>query len=170
MNDDKLTMFLEELEEALDQSSKTSCATQALVDTNFLARSISVLNFSEPLVCALAEPLSEACEKLRNFSVGCLIVEDEDGRIQGVFSERDFMARVFNQGQNLTEIPISKVMTEKPTTVLPDDTVAHCLSLMSLGGFRHLPVVDTENVPVGILSMQDVVRGISERILAQCAN
>jgi CBS domain-containing protein len=170
MNDEKLHLIFDEVEEALGQHKETSCATQALVDTDFLARSISVLNFSEPIICDLDDSLHEASIKLQEFSVGCLIVEDSKGFIKGVFSERDFMTRVFDQSLDLHKTAVRTVMTAEPTTVYPDDTVAHCLSLMSLGGFRHLPIVDTESVPVGILSMQDVVRGITERIMAQCAN
>ena len=170
MSDEKLNSILDEVEEALSQSRETSCATQALVDTDFLSRSISLVNFSEPLICNLNDSVYEASLKLQEDSVGCVIIENDAGFIKGVFSERDFMTRVFNYELDIHETLVSEVMTADPTTVYPDDTIAHCLSLMSLGGFRHLPVVDSESVPVGILCMQDVVRGITERIMALCAN
>jgi CBS domain-containing protein len=48
-------------------------------------------------------------------------------------------------------------MTKDPIAQTPDITVAFALNLMSQGGFRHLPLVDERNIPVGILSVKDMM-------------
>lgn len=170
MTNNRLNTILQEVEDVINQDKGTSCATQALVDTDFLARSISVIHFSEPVTCSPDASVEHASSLLQLNSVGCVIIETEEGNIAGVFSERDFMTRVLNKKLDLEHTTVQTVMTPEPTTVYPDDTIAYCLSLMSLGGFRHLPVVDRDMVPIGILSMQDVVNGLVDRILATCAN
>jgi len=55
------------------------------------------------------------------------------------------------------DLPIESVMTKDPVCERPETTVAYALNLMSHGGFRHLPIVDQDMMPIGILSVKDVV-------------
>ena len=168
MSDERINTILMEVEDALSKTRGKSCESAVFVDSEFLCRSVSVLNFSEPILCSLKTSIHSVCQKLKSSNSGCVIVEKPDGLIAGVFSERDYMLRIYDQDLDLQETTVSEYMTPEPTTVKPDDTIAYCLSMMSLGGFRHLPVVDQEGMPIGLLSIRDIVDGFTERILKFC--
>lgn len=168
MSKERINHILLEVEDALSKTRGKACESAVFVDSEFLCRSLSVLNFSEPMLCGLKSSVHQVCQQLQQSNTGCVIVEKNDGLIAGVFSERDYMLRIYDQDLDLNAVAISEYMTPEPTTVQPDDTIAYCLSLMSLGGFRHLPVVDPEGLPIGLLSIRDIVDGLTERILKFC--
>jgi CBS domain-containing protein len=56
-------------------------------------------------------------------------------------------------------------MTAKPVTERPDVSLAFALNLMSNGGFRHVPIVDQDNMPIGILSVKDVIDHIVQKMV-----
>ena len=60
---------------------------------------------------------------------------------------------------------VADFMTPDPMRELPDATLAYALNLMSNGGFRHAPIVDQDDVPIGIISVKDVVNCLVERML-----
>jgi len=80
----------------------------------------------------------------------------KDGRLVGIFSERDLMKRVVVGGKNPAETPVSEVMTDDPLTVDPDDNVETCMTLMRRHGFRHLPVCQKGELK-GVVSLRDVL-------------
>jgi CBS domain-containing protein len=102
---------------------------------------------SEERVVAVAQRMVE-----RN--LGAVLVLD-DGRLRGIMTERDLM-RAVARGLH-DDATVAEYMTENPETIDPEETVAHAAVLMLHGGFRHLPVVEGDNV-VGIVSIRDLVR------------
>jgi CBS domain-containing protein len=99
-------------------------------------------------------PLREVIGRMAARNVGAVLVVD-DGRLVGILTERDVL-RVAAEGLAL-ETPVAERMTHEPETIESGDSVEHAATLMIHGGFRHLPVVDG-GVPVGILSIRDLVR------------
>jgi len=99
--------------------------------------------------------------------VGCVLVVD-GGKLAGIFTERDFVNRVVTQGLDASE-PVSRVMTASPATVHIGATVQQAIEVMS-GGLRHLPVVDDDGRPVGVLSIKDVVHYLVEYFPAKVYN
>ncbi|HZR30266.1 MAG TPA: CBS domain-containing protein [Terriglobales bacterium] len=79
-----------------------------------------------------------------------------DGKLLGIFSERDLMTRVVALGRGPGSTRVSEVMTAYPRTVPPDETVDNCLFMMKEFGFRHLPICDGDNVQ-GIVSLRDII-------------
>ena len=78
----------------------------------------------------------------------------EDGRLAGIMTERDLMRAV---GRGLRDdAVVGDCMTADPDTIAPDDTIEHAAVMMIHGGYRHLPVVDGDDV-VGVLSIRDLV-------------
>jgi CBS domain-containing protein len=65
---------------------------------------------------------------------------------------------------------ISKVMTRDPEALRPGDSVAFALNKMSVGRFRHIPLVDDDHVPVGMISVRDIVDFLVELIPEQILN
>jgi len=86
--------------------------------------------------------------------VGTVIVTERDGHLDGIFTERDLLARVIAVGHDPDEMTLGQVMTDKPATITADDTVRDALLMMDGKAIRHLPVVDGDRV-VGVVSMRD---------------
>jgi CBS domain-containing protein len=79
-----------------------------------------------------------------------------DGKLAGIFSERDLMRRVVAEGKDPRSLRVGDVMTPKPLTVRPDDSLDFAMDLMKQHGFRHLPVCAGEQLS-GLISMRDLL-------------
>lgn len=86
--------------------------------------------------------------------IGAVMVM-KDGRLAGIFTERDVLTRVVAAGLDPARVTVGQVMTRDPDTVVANDTALHALGMMSRKGYRHLPVVDGARV-VGIVSARDL--------------
>ena len=80
----------------------------------------------------------------------------ENGRLEGIFTERD-LVRAMSHDVSASSQPVSEWMTRNPVTVGPDAPVEKALEIMLAGNFRHLPVMERENV-AGIVSIRDLSR------------
>ncbi len=88
--------------------------------------------------------------------IGALPVMD-GGRVVGIFSERDVIYRLAEEGDACLERPVNEVMTAPPITVAPSVKADQALGLMTKRRIRHLPVVDGE-VMCGFISIGDLVK------------
>lgn len=100
--------------------------------------------------------LSAAASLLGEKKIGAVLVMNQ-GRLEGILSERDIVRRLGEHGAAALEQPVSEVMTRKVVTCRETDTVAELMEMMTAGKFRHLPVVDNGRV-VGLISIGDVVK------------
>ena len=101
-----------------------------------------------------SDTVATAVGVMSKFKIGALPVVDND-RLLGIFSERDVLVRIVNEGLDPKTTLVSRVMTGNPEHVAPSTTVEDAMRLMRTKGFRHLPVVDHERL-VGLLSIRDV--------------
>jgi CBS domain-containing protein len=97
--------------------------------------------------------IEEVAQRMVERNVGAVLVLD-DGRLAGIMTERDVLRAV---ARGLGDaIRVGDCMTAHPETIAPDDTTEHAAVLMLHGGFRHLPVVEGDDV-VGVISIRDLV-------------
>ena len=109
-----------------------------------------------PLIHAeSSENVREVARRMSDRNVGAVAVLDE-GRLVGIFSERDVMARVVAAGLDPDETLIDKVMTRDIVVGKPTDDIDAALQKMHAVGCRHLPIVDSGNL-VGMISLRDVL-------------
>jgi CBS domain-containing protein len=80
----------------------------------------------------------------------------EEGRLAGIFSERDLMNRVVVGGKDPAHTLVGQVMTEDPLTIAPTERVETCMTLMKRHGFRHLPVCSGRELK-GVVSLRDIL-------------
>jgi CBS domain-containing protein len=100
--------------------------------------------------------LSAAIKILGERKIGAVLVIDA-GRIEGILSERDIVRVLGERGAAVLEEPVSVVMTRKVVSCKESDTVAAIMEMMTVGKFRHLPVLEGERV-VGLISIGDIVK------------
>jgi CBS domain-containing protein len=100
--------------------------------------------------------LSEAIKVLSERKIGAVLVMSE-GRMEGILSERDIVRVLGERGARVLDEPVSAVMTRKVVSCRESDTVSGLMEMMTLGKFRHLPVVEDSKV-VGLISIGDVVK------------
>ncbi len=106
---------------------------------------------------AAEQTVQEAAELMRARNLGALVVTKE-GAICGIFSERDLLNRVVAERKDPASTKVESVSTPTPVTVTEDETVENCYRLIRDKGFRHLPVRNAANQPVGIVSSRDFLR------------
>jgi CBS domain-containing protein len=94
-------------------------------------------------------------------NIGAVLVCNEQGKFVGIFTERDYARKVVLKGKTSKETMIREIMTENPIVVKPDDSIDECMKIMSLRKFRHLPVMENDQL-VGMISIGDVVRFVIE--------
>ena len=121
-----------------------------------LERTIRNIIENQELVTATADTtVSDAAKLMKQRHVGAVMVVAE-GKLVGVFTERDALFRVVAEGRDTKTTPLAGVMTHNPKTIAPDQLFAHALRMMYDGGFRHVPVVE-DGRPVGIVSVRDAL-------------
>lgn len=106
-------------------------------------------------VAAAKASIRDAISQLANLQVACLLIEDE-GRLVGVFSDRDVLDKVALEIDQLKDRTVSEVMTQDPVFVYESDSAAAAISVMAVNGFRHVPVTDAKKKVLGIISPQRV--------------
>ena len=100
----------------------------------------------------------EAIKVLAEKGVGALIVM-KDGKLVGIFSERDYTRKVALLGKNSKETYVRDIMTANVLVISPKTRTRECMTIMSEKNIRHLPVVDGDTV-VGMLSIRDLMNDI----------
>ena len=122
-----------------------------------LTEQLSVLEPREPICVASDASLAEVISLLKGRNVGCVMVTGAGGKLIGIFTERDVLYRVAGLIRDLEQITIESLMTRRPTALKVDAAIQHAMHLMSIHGFRHVPLVDDEDQPVGFVSFRDIV-------------
>jgi len=106
------------------------------------------------------DPVREAIEVMADKHVGALLVM-RGAELLGIVSERDYARKVILLGRSAEETPVWQIMSSPVLTVSPQDTVSHCMQLVTERRVRHLPVV-SEGLVVGVISIGDLVKAVIE--------
>jgi CBS domain-containing protein len=129
-------------------------------DSQLLRERVTILPSRKPITFAGHDSVTEAVRAMKSEQRGAIAIT-EDGTpgspLVGIFTERDVLLRIVDRGKNPATLPLADVMTPDPDVIPLNATVAYALNKMSVGGFRHVPVVDDERRPATVISVRDIV-------------
>jgi CBS domain-containing protein len=141
-------MSVSEFEEAYE-------ADESKIRGAILGEPISGIARRKPVVVTPGTSVLEAIRLMNERSRGCVLVV-ENNRLAGIFSERDVL-RLAGSGRPFDGVEVGQVMTREPEVLRPEHGIAVALNMMSEGGYRHIPLVDADGGPVGLVAMRDIV-------------
>ena len=114
-----------------------------------------IIEDQEPLTAPAKMTVREAARLMKQSKFGAVMVV-ENGRLAGIFTERDALFRVVAEGRDAQVVRLADVMTRNPQTIRPDKPFVDALHLMHVSGFRHVPVVENGQ-PIGMVSARDAL-------------
>ena len=114
---------------------------------------------SHPLVtCPTRSTLDQAARLMWEFDCGIVPVINDEGRLDGVVTDRDICMAAYTQGLPLHAIPVTTAMARQVVAAHAQDSVASAEALMREYQVRRLPVLDAEGRPIGLLALNDLAR------------
>jgi CBS domain-containing protein len=144
------------IEDSREQRSRSFEGATGFKETTMTVRAILDTKGHQIQSVEPEAKLSAAIQMLGERKIGAVLVMS-NGRIEGILSERDIVRVLGERGAAVLDEPVSAVMTRKVISCRQTDTVAAIMEMMTLGKFRHLPVVEGERV-VGLISIGDIVK------------
>lgn len=124
-------------------------------------RSMSELQAQPCETINSSKTVAEAVQQLANLQHASLLVE-EDGKLVGVFTDRDLLDRVALEYDECKDQPVSTVMRTDPVYVDETDSPAAALAVMAISGYRHVPVLSGDGTIVGIVSPRRITEFLLE--------
>ena len=122
---------------------------------------IAVLDPAEPVCLRETATVQEAIERMLAHRQAGVLVIDAEGRLAGIFTERDVLTRVAGPGRDPRRTALGAVMTRDPEALAPGDRVAYAVHSMSVAGYRTVPLVDAQRRPLGVVTVSDVIRWLA---------
>lgn len=138
--------------------------------SDFFVSPVAALKPHPPIQVQEHSTVHQAIDFFHTSEIGSVIVSNAQDRVCGIFTERDFIQRVAAAGRKPNETPIVDVMTHNPTTVRHNSSVSLAFSSFSQGRYRHLPIVNSNEKLLGILSVKNFVTALAQGILADLEN
>ena len=125
-----------------------------------------LLGSKTPEIFAVSPDASvlDAIKLMAEKGVGAVLAM-QGARLCGIVSERDYARKVVLQGRSSSNTPVRDIMTAKVVTVGPDDSVDHCMQVVTEHRIRHLPVAEGEgegDTIIGVISIGDLVKAVIE--------
>lgn len=109
-------------------------------------------------ICAPSDPLALAIHLMQRQETGSVLVYDE-GELVGILTERDVLLKAAEAKADLNALTVMQIMTPDPVILYADDSLAVALHKMSVGGFRHIPLVEDAGPPK-VVSVRHLLRHV----------
>jgi len=119
--------------------------------------------FKYPLTITPESTVFDAIKTMDKEKVGALVVVDNKKSPIGIFSERDYLGKVALRGLVSKNALVKDIMTANPVTVTGSATARECMDMMTNKKFRHIPVVDKEKKLIGVISIGDLVKTLTDQ-------
>jgi CBS domain-containing protein len=150
-------MSIEQVEE--ERRYRESATSEG--KTRVFETPVRALKVPPAVVVGPGTSVAEAVGRMAAAGQGCALVTGPDGRVAGIFTERDLLLRVVAKAKDPARTDVGEVMSRDPECLTTDDTLGYALHLMTVGQYRSVPVVDDDRKPVGVLTQQEGVRALA---------
>ncbi len=151
----------EELDDEIREMYEDPKRRTKTLSNEVLGLPIKVLRLQQAITVTRSTSVQAAVETMQQHKIG-YVLQTESGKLSGIFTERDLLYKVVGKVKDLAAVPVSDFMTVKPECMRIDDSIGHALHLMHVGGYRHIPVVNEKDEPIGVVSVKDAVAFLSE--------
>jgi len=109
-----------------------------------------------PITVAMDTPVEQAVKVMDDNNISSVMIVGKDGKLSGIFTDRDLRFAVA-EGKIGKGLPIHMLMTEDPVTISPSELVLEAMRKMRDADIKHLPVVDKDHKPLGMITMRDIL-------------
>lgn len=136
---------------------------QSELERALLEDPISSIPPTEAILLSPDTSVYDAACEMNKHKEGCVLVVVDD-QLKGIISERDILYKAFRSAdQDPSQVTLGSIMTENPATLKSSATIAYALNRMSLGGYRHIPIMDGNKVS-GLISVKRLLSYITKRL------
>jgi len=140
-----------------------------LSDAVRIQDSIQSLGLGAPLVVEEGTNLKNALNLLQKKEQNCLLIVSGN-KLSGILTERDILLKVTGKGFDLDLVTVEEFMTPNPEHLGPEDPIAYALNKMHIGGFRHVPIVDDDLIPISVISISHIISTIADYFSREIIN
>ncbi|MGD0076296.1 MAG: CBS domain-containing protein [Candidatus Binataceae bacterium] len=113
------------------------------------------------VIVGVGSSLAEAIAAMQKERRGCVLVVSGD-KLAGILTERDVLLKIAGLPIDLKQAKVSDYMTRDPVALPAEANVAFALNRMVVEGFRHIPLVDDQGCPTGVVSMRELIEYLSD--------
>ncbi len=116
-----------------------------------------------PIIVGPQTSVKEVIERMQALPTkGCVLICDANKNLLGIASIRDILLKVAGVVKDISNYPVEKIMTPRPECLDKDAPLSYALHKMSIGKFRHVPVLD-QGRPIGVVSTRDLIEYLSSK-------
>ena len=130
---------------------------------------LSTLSQEKFIVLNEQATLHDAIASMQKHHIGCILLEN-DHKITGIFTERDIVQNIVGNRHNLEKECVADYMTKSPDVLHPQDPIAFALNKMISGGYRHIPIVDNKEKPIGVIAMENIINHLGDCFFEDIVN
>ncbi len=140
------------------------------MDRSAIREPIRALEPAVPVTVTVGAGVADVIRLMQKRHFGAVVVVDGGGKLVGIFTERDVLNKVALKNVDPEKTPVQEMMTLNPSALTMDHSIAFAMNKMSVGGYRHVPIVDSTGKPVGMVSVRDVIEFIVEHYPQEILN
>ncbi len=126
------------------------------MDASTLSAPLNVLNPKEPICVEVGTLMDDVIDTMKKNRIGCICVT-ENKNLAGIITERDVLTKVLGGNLDAGKITVNEIMTHDPEYLYEDDLIAFAVNRMHVGGFRHIPLINLDGNPTGVISVRDIL-------------
>lgn len=155
-----MTQFEEILKDELDSYGAKTDKPKLSVEA--LRVPLSSIDAAKAETLQLGATVADAVRVIQKPGTSCVLITDKSGRLVGLITERDLCTRVLSKNVDPKSTRVESVMTEDPIVLKTDQSLTFALAQMDVGGYRHVPLVDQDERPAGVITARRIINYITE--------
>lgn len=128
----------------------------------FIRQRLSEVPAKGPVKVSVGDPVALAVRMMQHTDTNCVLVMD-GSQLAGIITPWDILHKVAGPDEDLNAVSCREIMTSDPVFLRDDDDIAVAINKMSIGGFRHIPLLQGEQ-PVAVVSIGDLFRHIAHHL------